>query len=327
MDRFEPKLVTIFGGAGFVGTQLVQVLARQGYRIRVATRRPDLAGHTRTQGVVGQILPIQANLRNLASVQRAVAGADIVINLVAVGYERGKQSFAAINTHGAGNVAAAAHDAGVKTLVHMSALGVDVAKASRYAQSKLAGEAAVLAAFPQAVILRPSLLFGRDDGYFNLMGMLARMLPVMPLICGDTRFQPAYVGDVAEALAMAANGQVKAGRIYELGGPEIETHAQLLARILREAGRDKKLLPISPGFARLLAFPFAILPVKPLLTADQVEMLGTDNVVSDAAIRDKRSFAAFGIVPTSMDTILPSYMWRFRKHGQFDRPANTGTPA
>ncbi|MDB5530928.1 MAG: complex subunit family protein [Devosia sp.] len=319
MDRFEPQLVTIFGGAGFVGTQVIQLLARQGHRIRVATRRPDLAGHTRTLGTVGQILPIQANVRNLASVQRAVKGADIVINLVAIGFERGAQKFSAINTQGAANVAAAARDAKVKSLVHMSALGVDIATSSLYAQSKLAGEAAVLAAFPQAVILRPSLMFGRDDGFFNMMGGLARMLPIMPLISGATRFQPVYVGDVAEAIAMAAHGQVKTGRIYELGGPEVETHKDLLTRILREAGRTPPLLPLPSAVARLLALPFAILPFKPLITADQVELLGTDNVVSEAAMRDKRSFVAFGITPTAMDTILPTYMWRFRQHGQFDR--------
>ena len=319
MDRFEPQLVTIFGGAGFVGTQVIQLLARQGHRIRVATRRPDLAGHTRTLGTVGQILPIQANVRNLASVQRAVKGADIVINLVAIGFERGAQKFSAINTQGAANVAAAARDAKAKSLVHMSSLGVDTATNSLYAQSKLAGEAAVLAAFPQAVILRPSIMFGRDDGFFNMMGGLARILPIMPLISGATRFQPVYVGDVAEALAMAAQGQVKTGRIYELGGPEIETHKDLLTRIMREAGRNRPLLPLPSAVARLMALPFAILPFKPLITADQVELLGTDNVVSQAAMGDKRSFAAFGITPTAMDAILPTYMWRFRKHGQFDR--------
>ena len=325
MDRFEPQLVTIFGGAGFVGTQVIQALARHGHRIRVATRRPDLAGHTRTLGTVGQILPIQANVRNFASVQRAVQGADIVINLVAVGFERGAQTFEAINAQGAANVATAARDAKAKALVHMSALGVDLATESLYAQSKLAGEAAVLKAFPQAVIMRPSLLFGRDDGFFNLMGGLARLAPVMPLISGDTRFQPAYVGDVAEAFAMAALGQVKGGRIYELGGPDIETHKQLLQRILREAGRTPLLLPLPSGIARLLAMPLAILPFKPLITADQIELLGTDNVVSDAALRDKRSFAAFGITPTSMDTILPTYMWQYRKHGQFDRAETNPT--
>ncbi len=320
MDRIEPRLVTIFGGSGFVGTQIVQLLAKRGHRIRVAVRRPDLAGHTRMFGSVGQIVPIQANVRNAASVRRAVAGADIVINLVGTGHSRGAQTFEAVHVDGAANIAAAAKAAGASTLVHMSALGVDLAAdVSAYAASKLAGEAAVFKAFPDAIIMRPSVLFGQGDGFFNLMAALARMLPVLPVIGGDTRFQPAYVGDVAEAFALAAEGQVKSGRIYELGGPQIETYRQLLVRIQREAGRNRPMLPLPSGIAKLLALPFAILPFPPLLTGDQVELLGVDNVVSDAAIKDKRTFAAFGITPTAMDTILPTYMYRYRKHGQFDR--------
>ncbi|MCW5719613.1 MAG: complex I NDUFA9 subunit family protein [Devosia sp.] len=325
MDRFSPKLVTVFGGSGFLGTHLVQLLARRGYRVRVAVRRPDLAGRAKMLGNVGQIVPIQANLRNPASVARAVAGADIVINLVGVGFEKAKQSFDAVNSEGAANVARAAQAAGAKALVHVSALGVDTAAGvSNYARSKLEGEAAVLEAYPQAVILRPSLMFGQGDGYFNLMGTLARLFPIMPLIGGQSRFQPVYVGDVAEAIAKAADGEVKTGRIYELGGPDVETHKALLERILREAARKRPLLPLPAGIAKLFALPFAILPFKPLITADQVELLGQDNVVSDEAIKDKRTLAAFGITPTSMDTILPSYMWRFRKHGQFDRPDHDG---
>ncbi|HTN41021.1 MAG TPA: complex I NDUFA9 subunit family protein [Asticcacaulis sp.] len=320
MDRIEPKLVTIFGGSGFVGTQIVQLLAKRGHRIRVAVRRPDLAGHTRMFGSVGQIVPIQANVRNAASVRRAVAGADIVINLTGVGYSRGAQTFQAVHVDGAGNIAAAATAAGASTLVHMSALGVDrAAEVSQYARSKLLGEEAVLKAFPNAIIMRPSVLFGQDDGFFNLMGGLARMLPVLPLIGGETRFQPAYVGDVAQAFALAAEGQVKTGRIYELGGPQVETYRQLMVRIQREAGRNRPMLPLPSGLAKLMALPFAILPFPPLLTGDQVELLGIDNVVSDAAIKDKRTFAAFGITPTAMDAILPTYMYRYRKHGQFDR--------
>lgn len=320
MDRIEPRLVTIFGGSGFVGTQIVQLLAKNGHRIRVAVRRPDLAGHVKMFGSVGQVQPIQANIRNAASVQRAVANADIVINLVGVGFSRGAQTFDAVHVAGAANVARAARAAGVSSLVHMSALGVDrAADVSTYAASKLAGEAAVLEAFPNAVIMRPSILFGQGDGFFNLMGALSRLFPVLPLISGDTRFQPAYVGDVAEAFLRAAEGRVKTGRIYELGGPQIETHRELLARIQREAGRNRLVLPLPSGLAKLMALPFAILPFPPLLTADQVDLLGVDNVVSDAAIKDKRTFAAFGITPTSMDTILPTYMYRYRKHGQFDR--------
>ena len=320
MDRIEPKLVTIFGGAGFVGTQIVQLLAKRGHRIRVAVRRPGLAGHVKMFGSVGQVQPIQANLRNAASVQQAVRGADIVINLVGVGLSRGAQSFVAVHTDGARHVAEAAKAAGATTLVHMSALGVDLAAGvSGYASSKLDGEVAVLKAFPTAVIMRPSIIFGPGDGFFNLMGTLARMLPVLPLIGGATRFQPAYVGDVAEAFALAAGGKAKTGTIYELGGPQVETYKDLMLRVQREAGRNRPMLPIPSGIAKLMALPLSLLPFPPLLTADQVELLGVDNVVSDAAIKEQRGFAGLGIVPTAMETILPSYMYRFRKHGQFDR--------
>lgn len=322
MDRFEPKLVTVFGGSGFVGTQLVQQLAIRGHRVRVAVRRPDLAGHVRMLGAVGQIQPIQANIRNADSIRRAVTGADLVINLVGIGYERGPQTFKAVHVAGARTIAEAARAAKVKGLVHMSALGADTAaKVSTYAASKFRGETAVLEAFPGAIIMRPSLMFGPGDGFFNRMGGLARLFPVMPLIGGDSRFQPVYVGDVASAFALAGDGAVKTGKVYELGGPDVETHRALLERILREAARNRPLLPLPAGLAKALALPFSILPFAPLLTGDQVELLGTDNVVSDAAIKDKRTLAAFGISPTSMDTMLPTYMWRFRKHGQFDRPA------
>ena len=320
MDRNAPKLVTIFGGSGFVGNHLVQLLARQGYRIRVAVRRPDLAGEVRMFGSVGQVVPIQANLRNEASVQRAAAGSDIVINLVGIGHQGGKQTFQAVHVDGAAAVARAAKATGASALVHLSALGVDkAAEVSAYAVSKLKGEEAVLAAFPQAVIIRPSLMFGQGDGFFNLMGSLARILPVMPLISGKTLFQPVFVGDVAEAIAKAAEGAVKTGRIYELGGPDAESHKVLMERILREAGRSPMLVSVPSGLMKAMASLIGILPIKPLITPDQVELLGVDNVVSDAAKKDKRSLAAFGIEPTSMDDILPTYMWRFRRHGEFDR--------
>lgn len=325
MDRFSPKLVTVFGGSGFVGTHLAQALARHGYRVRIAVRRPNLAGEAVMLGGVGQIVPIQANLRNEASVQRAVAGADIVINLVGIGYEAGKQTFRAVNSEGAGTVARAARAAGAEALVHVSALGIEEgARVSAYAESKLEGEKAVLEAFPQAVILRPSLMFGQGDGFFNKMGAIARMLPFMPVISGDTRFQPVHVGDVADAIVLAAEGKVKTGRIYELGGPDIETHRELLARVLREADRKRPLVAMPAGIARLMAGALSILPFKPFVTGDQIALLGVDNVVSEAAIKDKRSLAAFGIEPMSMDKVLPQYMWRFRKHGQFDRPNAQG---
>jgi NADH dehydrogenase len=208
----------------------------------------------------------------------------------------------------------------------MSALGVDKASdVSLYAKSKLDGERGVMQAFPGAVIMRPSLMFGQDDGFFNLMGALTKWFPILPLIGGDTRFQPAFVGDVAEAIAMAAEGQVRSGRIYELGGPQIETYRALMERVKRETQRNRPLLALPNSIARLMAIPFSFLPIRPLITKDQVALLGVDNIVSDEAIREKRTFAAFGITLTSMDTILPTYLWRFRKHGQFDRAAPAAT--
>ncbi|MEO8884029.1 MAG: complex I NDUFA9 subunit family protein [Devosia sp.] len=318
MDQPRTELVTIFGGSGFVGTQVVQMLAQQGFRMRVAVRRPDLAGHLRPLGDVGQIVPIQANVRDAASVARAVAGTAIVINLVGIGFERGKQRFADIHVTGARNVVAAAAAAGVKTLIHMSTLGAVADAASVGARSRAAGEAAVFAAFPEAIVMRPSIMFGPGDGFFNLMGTLARLSPILPLIGGNSKFQPVYVRDVAQAFVAAVDGGVKTGRIYELGGPDIETYKALMQRVLRDTGRTNPLLPLSPGFAKLLAAPMGLLPT-PLLTGDQVVQLQSDNVVSEAAIREKRTLAAFGVTPTPMDAVLPSYLWRFRKNGQFDR--------
>lgn len=318
MDPIRTEIVTIFGGSGFVGTQVVQSLAKKGYRIRVAVRRPDLAGHVKPLGTVGQVQPIQANVRNLDSVRRAVQGASIVINLVGIGFQRGKQRFDTVHAEGARFVAEATKVAGVKALVHMSVLGSDSESESALVRSRAAGEAAVLAAFPQAVIVRPSIIFGVGDGFFNLMGSLAQTFPVLPLISGGSRFQPVYVGDVADAIVMAAEGGVKTGRIYELGGPDVETHKQLLTRILAETGRSRLLLPLPTGIAKLLSLPMGLLPT-PLLTGDQIIQLQSDNVVSDAAEHEKRTLSAFGITPTPMSAILPSYLWRFRKHGQFDR--------
>lgn len=318
MDPNELPLVTVFGASGFVGTQVVQLLARKGYRIRAAVRRPDLAGHLRMPGAVGQIVPIQANVRNAPSVERAVKGAGIVINLVGIGIQGGAQKFDAVNQLGARTVAAAARAAGVRTLVHVSGLGFADESESLFARSKSAGEAAVQEEFPQAVIVRPSVIFGPGDGFFSRMGTFARLLPILPLIGENSRLQPVYVGDVAEVIARAAEGTVPAGKIYELGGPEIETNRELWGRVLRETGRSNTLMPVSQGVARLMALPMRLLP-KPPITTDQVILLGHDNLVSEAAIREKRTLQGLGITPTSMDTILPTYMWRFRRNGQFDR--------
>lgn len=322
MEPNELPLVTVFGASGFVGTQVVQVLARKGYRIRAAVRRPDLAGHLRMPGSVGQIVPVQANVRNAASVLRAVNGAGIVINLVGIGIQGGAQTFDAVNTEGARNVAEAARAVGAAQLVHVSGLGFSADSESIFATSKSAGEAAVQAAFPQATIIRPSVIFGPGDGFFSRMGTFARLLPILPLIGEDTRLQPVYVGDVAEVIGRAAMGEIKTGRIYELGGPEIETNRELWSRVLRETGRNNTLLPVSEGVARLLALPMRLLP-NPPITTDQVIMLGHDNVVSEAAIKDKRTLLGLGMTPVSMDTILPTYLWRFRKNGQFERVSAT----
>lgn len=314
----HPRLVTIFGGSGFVGTQVVQLLARAGFRVRVAVRRPDLAGHVKPLGAVGQVVPVQANVRNRESVLAAVRGADVVINLAAIGTESGKQRFRAVNAVGARNVAEAARAAGAATLIQMSVIGASDASPSVFARSRAMGEAEVAKAFPGVIIFRPSLVFGVGDQFFNLQGQLSRVLPVLPLFGGKTKFQPVYVGDVAEAIAAAAMGGAAPGAIYELGGPEVLTHHQLLERVLRDTNRANPILPLPIGIGRLLAIPMSLLP-KALITPDRVVQLGLDNVVSSAATAAGRTLAAFGITPRPLDAVLPTYMWRFSANGQFDR--------
>lgn len=314
----HPELITIFGGSGFVGTQVVQLLARAGYRIRVAVRRPDLAGHVKPLGNVGQVVPIQANVRNKDSVAAAVRGASVVINLAAIGIEKGRQRFRAVNVMGARNVAEASRLAGVETFIQMSVLGADTHSPSLFARSRAMGEAEVRSVFPGAIIFRPSVIFGVGDDFFNTIGALSRLLPVMPLFGAKTRFQPVYVGDVAEAIAEAAKGNAAAGTTYELGGPEILSNRELTERVLRETGRRRPILPLPLGVGTLLSIPMGLLP-KPLLTGDRVRLLGLDNVVSDAAIADKRTLQGSGITPRPLDAVLPSYLWRFAPNGQFDR--------
>ena len=314
----HPEMVTIFGGSGFVGTQVVQLLARAGYRVRVAVRRPDLAGHLRPLGGVGQVVPMQANLRNADSVMAAVRGAAVVINLAAVGVEKGKQRFRGINVMGARRVAEAAKAAGVHTLVHMSVIGADENSPSLFARSRAMGEAEVVAAFPAAIIFRPSVIFGAGDEFFNKLGLLSRMLPVMPLFGGKTKFQPVYVGDVAEAFAQAAMGKLKAGKTYELGGPDVLSNRALVEKVLAGANRSNPILPLPSFVGRILAFPMGILP-KPLVTGEQITLLGIDNVVSAEAVKEKRTLTGMGITPRPIDAVLPSYIWRFSANGQFDR--------
>jgi len=319
MASTSGELVTVFGGSGFIGTQLVQTLARQGYRIRVAVRRPDLAGHVRMFGSVGQVVPIQANVRNPESVTRAANGADVIVNLAGISFEAGRQRFRAVHTMGAKNVAEAARSAGARALVHMSIIGADAQSESAFLASRALGETEVLKAVPDATIVRPSIVFGSDDGFFNLLGGLARLLPILPVIGAKSRVQPIHVVDVAHALAQAVAGAVRGGRAYELGGPEIETMYELSERVLAATGRRNLLLPLPVGIARFQGSLLGLLP-NPILTRDQVIRLQDDNVVSEEAKKQRRTLAAFGIAPSAMDAILPTYMWRFRKHGQFDKP-------
>jgi len=323
-------LITVFGGSGFLGRHVVQALARRNYRIRVAVRRPDLAGHLQPLGRVGQIQPVQANIRNRASVAAAASGSDVVINLVGILFERGRQRFETVQSVGAENVAlaAAAHDARV---IHVSAIGAAAASRGAYGRAKWRGEELVLAAVPGATIFRPSIVFGPNDDFFNRFAAMAQRSPALPLIGGGhTRFQPVFAGDVAEAIAMAADGAAEAGATYELGGPEVFTFKELMTVVLKITGRRRLLAPLPFGFARVAALGFELVPrlvplpflSTPLLTRDQVDMLRHDNVVSAEAVRSGRTLEGLGITPHPVGEIVPTYLWRFRTAGQFhDRVA------
>lgn len=310
-------LVTVYGGSGFLGRHLIRALARRHYRIRVAVRRPDLAFHLQPLGRVGQINPVQANLRNAASVEAAAQGADVVVNLVGILFERGRQGFGAVHTEGAANVARAAKARGAR-LVHVSAIGADENSTSAYARSKAAAERLIREIVPEATIMRPSIMFGPEDNFFNLFASLARMSPMLPLIGGGhTRFQPVFVGDVAQAIARAVDGEARPGTTYELGGPEIRTFREILEYILKTTERRRLLVPLPFLVAKLQASLMQFMPT-PLLTPDQVELLRTDNVVSQEAMTQQRTLQGLGIAtPEPIEAIVPSYLWRFRKTGQF----------
>jgi NADH dehydrogenase len=313
-------LVTVFGGSGFVGRHAVRALAQRGYRIRAASRRPDLAGHLQPMGGVGQIHAVQANLRYPESVARACEGADAVVNLVAVLASSGRQNFDALHVEGARAVARAAREAGVRMLVHISAIGADPASPGEYGRSRAAGEAAVRKEFPGAVILRPSIVFGPEDEFFNRFAAMARQAPLLPLIGGGrTRFQPVYVGDVAQAIAAAVEGKATPGAVYELGGPEVVTFRQALERTQTWAGRDRGYLRLPFWLAKLGAALTWPLPagMRPL-TTDQVRMLKSDNVVSEAAEREGRTLRGLGILsPHAMDTVVPVYLEQYKPKGQY----------
>lgn len=311
-------LVTVFGGSGFVGRHVVRALANRGYRVLVAVRRPDLAFHLQPIGNVGQIKAIQANLRYRWTIDRAVREAGVVVNLVGILQEAGKQKFSSVQEFGARAVAEAARAAGAK-LVHVSAIGADVNSASQYAATKGAAEQAVLETVIDAVILRPSLVFGPEDEFFNRFAAMARISPILPLIGGGrTAFQPVFVGDLAEAVARAVDGEARGGCIYELGGPEVVSFRQCMEIVCRETDRKRLLLPIPWFAAKAMARITGWLPGAPI-TLDQVLQLQHDNVVSQKAIEEKRTLEGLGVKPHSLASILPSYLVRFRPQGQFQR--------
>jgi NADH dehydrogenase len=313
-----PKLVTVFGGSGFVGRHVVRALAKRGYQVRVACRRPDLAGFLQPLGNVGQIQLVQANLRVRWSVDRAVQDAHHVINLVGILHESGRQKFPAVQELGARAVAEAARAVGAG-LTHLSALGADANSESDYARTKALGEAAVLETVPDAVIHRPSIVFGPEDQFFNRFANMARYSPFLPLIGGGhTMFQPAFVGDLAEAIALSVDGKVQRGQIYELGGPQVLSFRQCMEEMLQVIDRKRFLVPVPWSLASLQGAVLGLLP-NPLLTRDQVTLLKSDNIVSAEAERDRRTFAAMDIHPQTVATIVPSYLWRFRHAGQFTR--------
>ncbi len=313
----DSKLVTVFGGSGFLGRHTVWALAQEGYRVRVAVRRPELAGYLRSYGLVGQIHPIQANVRDDASVRQAIVGADAVINLVGILAPSGKQTFQAVQADGAARIARVAAENGMQNFVHVSAIGADRNSNARYARSKAEGEDAVLQAIPSAVILRPSIVFGPEDEFFNRFAEMARFSPVLPLIgFGKTKFQPVYVGDVAQAVVAAIGGRAKPGAIYELGGPHVYSFKELLDKIGEYTMRKRAYVPIPFWAATMQAALVQWLPNAPL-TVDQVRMLRSDNVVSQRAKDEGLVLESLGITPHSVEAIVPDYLWRFRSGGEF----------
>lgn len=307
-------LVTVFGGSGFVGGQVVRALAKAGHRVRVAVRNPNLAYRMRMLGDVGQIEVVQANVRNVPSVARAVDGAEAVVNLVGVLWESGRQTFQTLHVMGAKTVAEQARAAGVKRLVQVSALGADLESSSKYQRTKALGEAAVRAAFPGAVVIRPSVMFGAEDKFFNKFGQMAALFPALPLIGGgETKFQPVYVGDVAQVVAKAVVSPAAEGLTYELGGPAVYSFKALMELILRETGRNRVLAPIPFFAAGLIGKVGDLSPINPPLTSDQVETLKTDNVADNGL----PGLVEAGVVPTAVEAVVPSYLYRYRKGGQY----------
>lgn len=319
------KLVTIYGGSGFVGRYIARRMAKEGWRVRVAVRRPNEAIFVKPYGVVGQVEPVLCNVRDDASVRSVMHGADAVVNCVGILAESGKNTFDAVQAEGAERIARIAAESGVDTMVQISAIGADANSESQYAQTKAEGEAAVLKHMPNAMILRPSIVFGPEDQFFNRFAGMARMSPFLPIVGAHTRFQPVYVDDVAKAAVAGITGAAKGG-VYELGGPDVEDFKTLMTRMLDVIMRRRVILSIPFWAARLMAFGFDMLQAvtfglipNTMITRDQVKNLAKDNVVS----KDAMSFADLDIHPTAMDAILQDYLWRFRPTGQYDAIKNS----
>ena len=311
----ERRRVTVFGGSGFLGRYVVERLADLDMTVQVAVRDPEAAKYLRTLGQVGQVTPFACDVTDAAAVARAVEGADAVVNLVGILAERGRQTFKALHADAPAAIAIAAASAGVKSLVHVSAIGAAPNALSDYARSKAAGEAALRSGFPDAVIVRPSIVFGPEDGFFNLFAGLARVAPALPLFGGgETRFQPVYVADVADAIVAALSAPSARGQTYELGGPEVCTFAELMTRMLDEIRRRRLLVPLPFFVGDVIATVTGILPVSPV-TRDQLRSLRSDNVVS----ADAATLADLGIAPTAMDAILQTYLCRYRRGGRLGR--------
>jgi NADH dehydrogenase len=313
------KLVTIYGGSGFIGRYIARRMAKEGWRVRVAVRRPNEAIFVRPYGVVGQVEPVFCNIRDDASVRAVMQGADAVVNCVGVLNEVGKNGFDAVQAEGAGRIARIAAELGVGHLVQLSAIGADAESASAYARSKAAGEAAVQEAFPAAVILRPSVVFGSEDQFFNRFAAMSRFGPILPVVGAETKFQPVYVDDVAQAAVKAVLGEAAPG-IYELGGPDVHSFRELMQKMLQVVQRRRLIVNIPFFVARIMGGVFDLLQTvtlglftNGLITRDQVRNLARDNVVSPRA----RGLADLGIAPTPIDAVLPEYLWRYRPSGQY----------
>ncbi|MEL6958431.1 MAG: complex I NDUFA9 subunit family protein [Pseudomonadota bacterium] len=312
------KLVTIYGGSGFVGRYIARRLAKNGWRIRVAVRNPNEAMFVKPYGAVGQVEPVFCNIRDDDSVRSVMQGADAVVNCVGVLDEVGKNTFEATQADGAERIARIASEEGVETMVQLSAIGADADSASEYARTKAAGEDGVLRHMPNAMILRPSIIFGTEDGFFNRFAGMTRFGPVLPVVGANTRFQPVYVDDVAAAAVMGVEG--KAHGVFELGGPDVHTFRELMQLMLGVIRRRRLILNIPFWMARIMGFGFGVLKTISLglirgpVTTDQVKNLAVDNVVAD----DAQGFDALGLQPQAMEAILPEYLWRFRPSGQYD---------